>query len=89
MNILCANPGIRLDADLTSRKVAGQRHEQQRPQNAVDGFDGDNKEPDGESPEKEHHADYRSTRSITTDVFALIECFKFAGMWTQVPGCAS
>ena len=23
--------------------------------------------------------------NITTGVFALIECFKFAGMWTQVP----
>jgi hypothetical protein len=28
---------------------------------------------------------FKSTSNITTGVFALMECFKFAGMWTQVP----
>lgn len=30
-----------------------------------------------------------STNSITTGEVALIECFKFAGMWIQVPVCAA
>src|SRR4029079_816456 len=32
---------------------------------------------------------FSSTSSMTTGVFALIECFRPAGMWTQVPTCAS
>ena len=30
-------------------------------------------------------AHFNNTSSMTTGVLALIECFKFAGMWTQVP----
>lgn len=32
---------------------------------------------------------FNNTNNITTGVLALIECFKFAGMWTHVPTWAS
>jgi hypothetical protein len=42
------------DAGLTGREVAHERHEQQRPQDAVDRLDGDDDEPGGEGPGKGH-----------------------------------
>ena len=42
---------------------------------------------DGKRPKQHHrHAHFNNTsNNITTCVFALIECFKPAGMWTHVP----
>jgi hypothetical protein len=77
------------DADLPGGEVADERHEQNPPQDAVDRLGGDDDQPDGCSPKQQPQAHFSSTSSITTGVFALIECFRPAGMWTQVPAFAS
>ncbi len=35
-----------------------------------------------------HHF-FNKSNSMTIGVLVFMLCFKFAGMWTQVPGCAS